>query len=127
MLAFVLVTLGSALGGLVRYGTAVLLNPRIPVAWPLATLLVNVLGCFVLSLVNETVLRGMPIRPSLKLLLTTGFCGGFTTYSTFNYETVSLVEQRGLMSGIGYGLSTVVLCLLAHLLASLVARTVRPA
>lgn len=126
MLAFVLVTLGSALGGLVRYGTAVLLNPRIPVAWPLATLLVNVLGCFVLSLVNETVLRGMPIRPSLKLLLTTGFCGGFTTYSTFNYETVSLVEQRGLMSGIGYGLSTVVLCLLAHLLASLVARTVRP-
>ncbi|HND11556.1 MAG TPA: fluoride efflux transporter CrcB [Pseudomonadota bacterium] len=127
MLAFVLVTLGSAVGGLLRYGTAVLINPRIPVAWPLATLLVNVLGCFVLSLVNQTVLRGVPIRPSLRLFLTTGLCGGFTTYSTFNYETVSLVEQRGFLSGVGYAVSTVVLCLGAHFLASLVAKTLHPA
>ncbi len=126
MLAFLLVTVGSALGGLLRYLTAVLLNPRIPVSWPLATLLVNVIGCFVLSLVNETVLRGVPLRPSLRLLLTTGFCGGFTTYSTFNYETVTLVEQRGFFSGAGYAVSTVMLCLGAHLLASLVAKSLRP-
>jgi hypothetical protein len=68
MLAFVLVTLGSAVGGLCRYLVAVLLTPRLTGSWPLGTLLVNVLGCFVLSLVNETVLRGLPLRPSLRLL-----------------------------------------------------------
>ena len=79
MLAFVLVTLGSAIGGLCRYLVSVLLTPRLSGSWPLATLLVNVVGCFVLSLVNETVLRGVPLRPGLRLLLTTGFCGGCTT------------------------------------------------
>jgi CrcB protein len=127
MLAYLLVTLGSAVGGLCRYLVAVLLNPRLSGSWPLATLLVNVLGCFVLSLVNETVLRGLPLRPSLRLLLTTGFCGGFTTYSTFNFEAVSLVEQRGWLSGIGYASTTIVLCLSAHVLASQLARTLRPA
>lgn len=127
MLAFVLVTLGSAVGGLCRYLTAVLLTPRLTGSWPLATLLVNVLGCFVLSLVNETVLRGLPLRPSLRLLLTTGFCGGFTTYSTFNFETVSLVEQRGLFSGLGYAATTLSLCLCAHVLAAWIARSLRPA
>ncbi len=126
MLAFVLVTLGSAIGGLCRYLVSVLLTPRLSGSWPLATLLVNVFGCFVLSLVNETVLRGVPLRPSLRLLLTTGFCGGFTTYSTFNYETVSLVEQRSFWSGTGYALTTMMLCVGAHGLASLLARTLRP-
>ena len=127
MLAYLLVTLGSAVGGLCRYLVAVMLNPRLSGSWPLATLLVNVLGCFVLSLVNETVLRGLPLRPSLRLLLTTGFCGGFTTYSTFNFETVSLVEQRSWLSGIGYASTTIVLCLGAHVLASQLARSLRPA
>ncbi|HMU38675.1 MAG TPA: fluoride efflux transporter CrcB [Pseudomonadota bacterium] len=122
MLAFLLVTAGSALGGFLRYAIALLIHPRVGGAWPLGTLLVNVVGCFVLSLVNESVSRGFSLRPELRLLLTTGFCGGFTTYSTFNHETVKLVEEHGVLSGGGYAATTCVLCLLAHVAASILAR-----
>lgn len=118
MWAFLLVALGSALGGVARYAAALWVNPRATWAWgwPVGTLLVNVLGCFLLSLVNEGVLRGFPLRPELRLLITTGFCGGFTTYSTFNHETVKLFEERS-WAGVGYGLATVLCCLGAHAVA----------
>ena len=86
----------------------------------------HALALFVVASVLS-VLRGLPLRPSLRLLLTTGFCGGFTTYSTFNFETVSLVEQRGLFSGLGYAATTLSLCLCAHVLAAWIARSLRPA
>jgi CrcB protein len=104
---------GSALGGVCRYGLGELLRGRTG-AFPLATLLVNVIGCYLIALINEATLAGLGIRPGLRLLLTTGFCGGFTTYSTFNYEAARLFEERRPLYAAGYFAATAISCLLAH-------------
>jgi CrcB protein len=124
MLPFLIVALGSALGGAARYGVAELVVPRLHgyTPLPLQTLIVNVVGCYILSLVNETALRGLGLRPGTRLLLTTGFCGGLTTYSTFNYEVARLFGDKGVaMAGL-YCSLTMVLCMLAHVLGVLSAR-----
>lgn len=126
MLRYLIVALGSAIGGVCRYGVAELVAPRLvgQTVLPLHTLLVNVVGCYVLSLVHEAALGGLALRPATRLLLTTGFCGGLTTYSTFNYETTRLLAERGLAKSALYAGATIVLCLLAHVLAVLTARSV---
>jgi CrcB protein len=68
----------------VRYLAWLAIGPR---SFPYATLVVNLAGCFLIALILELVLRGAAISPNMRLALTTGFMGGLTTYSTFNYET----------------------------------------
>lgn len=119
LFTYLLVALGSAVGGVCRAAVAALLATRIT-GLPVHTLLVNVLGCFILSALNEAALAGVGLR--WRALLTTGFCGGFTTYSTFNYETTQLTSERGIAVGALYGGLTVVLCLVAHGLGVAAAR-----
>jgi CrcB protein len=118
-LHYLLIALGSAAGGVCRAGLAAVLETRVTVL-PLHTLLVNVIGCFLLSAINEAVLAGVGLR--WRALLTTGFCGGFTTYSTFNYEATRLYGERGLAWGALYGGLTISLCLAAHFLGVATAR-----
>jgi CrcB protein len=61
--------------------------------FPLGTLLVNVLGCLLIGLFYASAERGTIASSEIRLLLTTGFCGGFTTFSTFSYETLTLLEN----------------------------------
>lgn len=124
MVPYLLVALGSALGGVCRYGVAELIVPRLigTTVLPLQTLLVNFVGCYILSLVNETALLGLGLRPGTRLFLTTGFCGGLTTYSTFNYEVTQLFGHRGAGLGVLYAGSTALLCVLAHGLGVFTAR-----
>lgn len=78
---------GSALGGMARY-TVARLMASIPAIWPWGTFAVNVIGCFLLGAFGTYLgLRG---HDTLKLLLTVGFCGGFTTFSTFVSESTVL-------------------------------------
>ena len=82
------VALGSAVGGALRFAVGTALAPRTPLAFPTATLLVNVAGSLLLGLL----LRGAASGDAtvLRLALTVGLCGGFTTFSTFGLETVRL-------------------------------------
>jgi CrcB protein len=84
-----LVAAGSAVGGAARFALTLAAQPE-SVAFPVGTLLVNVLGCLVLG----GLLQLLGSRPSyaLQLLLATGFCGGFTTFSTFGYESIRLMQ-----------------------------------
>ena len=83
--------------------------------FPLGTLLVNVLGCLLIGLFYALAAKGALASPELRLLLTTGLCGGFTTFSTFSYESLNLLEngQYGLMAL--YIMGSVLLGLLATL------------
>lgn len=91
MTAFLWVFLGGGLGSICRYGLARWLAPY-QLAFPYATLLANVLSCILLGY-----LAGMSLREEMgatyKLLLMTGFCGGFSTFSTFSNETYSLLQS----------------------------------
>jgi len=110
------VCLGSALGGGARYlvaqGSAALLGA----GFPYGTLAVNVGGSFLISLIMAVGLQSTLIPPTLRLFLTTGVMGGFTTYSTFNYETLEMLRE-GIWGLAGLNLAlTVGLCLAAGLL-----------
>jgi len=84
-----LIVFGAGGAGCVaRYLVAVTVGPR---SFPYATLLVNLVGSFLIAFVLGVAAARTDMPPNLKLALTTGFMGGFTTYSSFNFETTSLV------------------------------------
>lgn len=87
------VGLGAAIGGMSRYVLAGLIQQRAGADFPLGTLVINVSGSFVLGFVMRYALQTGAIGPEARALLTTGFCGGYTTFSTFSYETSLLIED----------------------------------
>jgi CrcB protein len=89
-----LVALGGALGSVARYGVGVAAPRVLGTGFPWGTLLVNVVGSFLIALVMHLAVATAAISPSARLFLTTGVMGGFTTYSSFNYETLNLVGER---------------------------------
>ncbi len=111
-----LVALGGAIGSVARYGVGALAARLLGAAFPWGTLLVNLTGSFLIAGVMHVALTGSAISLELRIFLTTGILGGFTTYSSFNYETLALLNQRA------YGLAglnlvgTVLGCLMAGLL-----------
>ena len=88
LLVFVGGGLGSALRYLVSAGLARALGP----SFPFGTLCVNLGGCLLMGFVMQLALSTSSLSPSVRLALTTGFLGGLTTYSSFNYDTTKLVE-----------------------------------
>ena len=90
---YLLVMLGAGLGGLARYviGTAVM--QRFTGRFPLGTLVVNVTGCFLIGILLPLLTeRGEP-RPNLRLLLVVGVLGGYTTFSSFAWESFQAVDE----------------------------------
>jgi CrcB protein len=87
------VGLGSAIGGVARYSLTRLVQDRTDVAFPFGTLTVNVLGCLLIGIIIQASVSGGRMSDTTKLLLTSGFCGGFTTFSTFSYESIELIQN----------------------------------
>ncbi|MBX7114173.1 MAG: fluoride efflux transporter CrcB [Myxococcaceae bacterium] len=91
---FLLVCFGGGLGSGARYAAALLGARWNATAFPYATLAVNIVGAFLISVVMGLTLRGEAISSEAKLFFATGILGGFTTFSSFSFETVTLA-QRG--------------------------------
>jgi CrcB protein len=81
--------------------------------FPYGTITINTLGSFLIALIMAISLNSTLISPDVRIALTTGVMGGFTTYSTFNYESVSLFTQGALLLGALNILVTVLMCLVA--------------
>jgi fluoride exporter len=88
-----LVALGGAAGSVARFGLSTAAQTRWSGALPVGTLLVNVTGSVLLGFILRYALDTPAVSPEMRALLTTGFCGGYTTFSTFSYETVALIED----------------------------------
>ena len=87
------VALGSAVGGVARFFLTAFLQQRVGPNFPTGTLVVNVSGSLLLGFLWRYALGTDAISPEVRALLTTGFCGGYTTFSTFTYETFLLLED----------------------------------
>ncbi len=90
--AIIAVGLGGFAGSVLRYLVSRLVSGVNFLSLPLGTLLVNVVGCFVLGLLTGLFSRTQGMSPELRLLLTTGLCGGFTTFSTFMGENFEMAR-----------------------------------
>jgi CrcB protein len=94
LVPYLLVGVGSFVGGNARYALARWVGGMVDARFPLGTFLVNVGGSFLLGFVGGLLAtRALPHADSLRLALGVGFCGGFTTFSTFEYETHALFED----------------------------------
>ncbi len=92
MTRFLAVALGGALGAMSRYGVALIVAMFWKRDFPLATLLINVSGSFVLGFFSTFGAERSSLDPLWRLLVATGFVGAYTTFSTFEYETQRLTE-----------------------------------
>jgi len=116
------VALGGALGAMLRYGLSGWLHSATGWLFPIGTLAVNILGSFIIGMVLELGSGRYLFSPEARLLLTTGFCGGLTTFSTFSYETVALLEEQQWVPAAGNVLLNVAVCLVAAYLGAALAR-----
>jgi CrcB protein len=91
--AWIGISIGAALGALLRWRLGILLNPVFPTL-PLGTLCANLVGGLLIGLVMEYTALNASIPPALRLAAVTGFLGGLTTFSTFSAETVTLLMRR---------------------------------
>jgi fluoride exporter len=110
-----LVALGGALGSSARYLVSLAAVRLFGEETPLGTLAVNALGSFLISAVMYAGLSKGLLSTPLRLFLTAGILGGFTTYSSFNYEALRYLQAGALLKGGLYLAATVALCLLAGL------------
>src|SRR5262245_16921070 len=90
------VAVGGAVGALSRYGVDRVIEQRVVSAFPWSTFVVNVTGCFVVGFVIAALVDRGNAPDWLRAALVVGFCGGYTTFSTFAQETLDLVESHDL-------------------------------
>ncbi len=110
------VALGSAMGGVLRLAVGVLIQQRTGSTFPLGTLAINLSGSFLLGFLLRYSLAAPAVSPEVRGFLTTGICGGFTTFSTFSYEAAALIEDGDYHRAAWYvGLSVILSLALAFL------------
>ncbi|WP_337866300.1 fluoride efflux transporter CrcB [Ignavibacterium sp.] len=91
--SYFFVMAGAAFGGLLRYIVADLVQKNSKIIFPFGTLSVNIAGSFLIGLIIFILGEREIISPEVRLFLTVGLCGGFTTFSTFSYETLMLFQE----------------------------------
>lgn len=117
------IALFCAGGGLTRYYLSGWVYTLLGRAFPYGTFAVNIIGAYLIGLIMELALRSTLIPDVLRLGLTVGFLGGLTTFSTFSYETFSLLEDGRFLVAFANILASVAVCLLFTWLGIITVRT----
>lgn len=116
------VAFGSAVGGVARYLLGGWVQQRTGSTFPIQTLLINITGSFLLGFLQHYALETTAISPEVRTMLTIGFCGGYTTFSTFSFETVRMLEDGDWRPAVLYITLSVTLTIGAAVLGIVAAR-----
>ena len=123
MNAYLLVGLGGAIGSIARYGSGVLIGRIWPSPFPLATMLINIAGSLAMGLLVGWLARTTPAwQADARLFLAVGVLGGFTTFSAFSLDAITLIERGALLEAVLYALGSVTVAVVALYLGLLVTR-----
>lgn len=116
------IAVGSAIGGVSRYLLGGVVQRLWGMTFPTGTLLINVTGSFLLGVIIRFAIDTPAISPEVRAFLTIGFCGGYTTFSTFSYETAAMLEDGEWTRAAVYISASVALSLVATFAGFAVAR-----
>jgi len=94
----IVVALGGAIGAIARYWLGDLISSRLPSQFPLGTFVINVTGSFIIGFFMTLVSQRITVHPNWRLLIAVGFVGAYTTFSTFEFETLKLIEKGNVVS-----------------------------
>ena len=118
------VALGGALGAVSRFCIGNIVSKCLGSALPYGTFLINIVGCFFMGLLMTVIAERQLLPSAWRLFLCVGFLGGFTTFSSFGYETFSLINNGKLLEALGYAGGSVVLGLLAAVIGVYIGRAI---
>ena len=122
MKLFWAIAVGAAAGGVSRFYLTVAMQQRFGDAFPWGTLLINITGSLLLGFIIRYAVATPSMSLELRLMLTTGFCGGYTTFSAYSYETAVMLEKGDYGRAAFYSIGSVVLALLATFCGFILAR-----
>jgi CrcB protein len=108
-----LTAIGGAFGSISRWGCTLFAQRLLPSSWPWGTFMSNVLGCFVAGLLAGWFAKMPEQNGPMKQLLLIGFCGGFTTFSSFSLDTIRMLQQGQMLQAMTYAGSSFLLSLFA--------------
>ena len=111
MTNYILVFVGGGLGATARYCLQGFIYAESGTRFPYGTLAVNILGCFVIGLIMSSMEERFLVQPSIRIFLTIGILGGFTTFSSFSFETISLFRDGEALYALANALGSLLLCL----------------
>ena len=109
----ILVAIGGAFGSALRYLIHWMVNKKTTTQFPTQTFIVNLIGCLLIGLLIGYLAKNQNDNESLKLLLITGFCGGFTTFSAFGLENMTLIQNQNYQLAFIYTSLSLILGILA--------------
>jgi fluoride exporter len=124
MKLYLIVAFGSGIGGMLRYYISDFVQKYSSSLFPYGTLAVNIIGSFIIGLVLFYLDSIKMISSEMRLFLTVGLCGGLTTFSTFSYETVRLIQDSEYLLAGSNVLLNVLVTLLAVLLAAFISKLI---
>ena len=120
MKEFIIVGIGSFFGGGLRYAVGRIVGVGASTAFPLSTFVVNIVGCLLIGMLSTIALRQGWLTPTMRLLLITGFCGGFTTFSTFIGENVNLCSSGHQLMSLAYMSASIIVGIAAFWLGCMI-------
>jgi len=124
MLRILAVAVGAALGANLRYGVALWAAKKWGSGFPVGTMIINVSGSLLIGLAVGLAASRLALTPTLRLLVVTGFLGGYTTFSTFAYETYELFNAGSILRAVGNAAGSVLLGFLGVIVGVMLSRLV---